>query len=165
MVTLPATSGLRSQRGFTAVEGMIVVAILAILAAFAAPAMNGMIRAQKVRTIAYDLFADLTFTRSEAISRGRNIMLLSNGGANWISGWTIRDLTTGEVVRQQGPRASGVNFTANQVGIVFDRTGRLFGPTAIWSIAPTDTDAPDIQKRCVRITPSGRPNTLTGPCP
>jgi type IV fimbrial biogenesis protein FimT len=158
-------SRLHAQRGFTAVEGMIVVAILAILAAFAAPAMNGMIRAQKVRTIAYDLFADLTFTRSQAIARGRNVALFSSSGLDWVNGWAIRDLTTGEVIRQQGPRASGVTFTANQSNIVFDRSGRLFGPTTIWAIAPTDSDAPDSQKRCVRISPSGRPNTLTGPCP
>jgi len=158
-------SRLHAQRGFTAVEGMIVVAILAILAAFAAPAMNGMIRAQKVRTIAYDLFADLTVTRSEAIARGRNVALFSTSGLNWVDGWAIRDLTTGEVIRQQGPRASGVAFTADQTNIVFDRTGRLFGPTVTWAIAPVDTDAPDAQKRCIRITPSGRPNTLNGPCP
>jgi type IV fimbrial biogenesis protein FimT len=150
------------QRGFTVIEAMIVVLILAIIAAFAAPAMNQLIRTQKVRTIAYDLFADLTFARSEAIARGHNVGI-GSGGTDWIGGWQVRDLTSGDVLREQGPRSSGVTFTATAPGLVFDRTGRT--TTVSFSIAPTESGAPDIQKRCIRITPSGRPNSLTGPCP
>lgn len=154
-----------SSRGFTAIEVMIVVAILAILAAFAAPAMNQLIRTQKVRTIAYDLFADLTFARSEAISRGRNVGIGSNSGNDWINGWSVRDLTSGEVLREQGPRSSGVLFTADQAGVIFNRTGRTTTGNVSFSIKPAESDAPDVQKRCIRMTPSGRPNSLTGPCP
>ena len=151
------------SRGFTVVETMVVVAIIAILAAFAAPAMNQLIRTQKVRSIAYDIFADLTFARSQAISRGHNVGV-GSGSNNWIGGWQVRDLTTGDVLRTVGAQSSGVNFTADAPGLVFDRTGRIAGNVQ-FSIAPVESGAPDIQKRCIRIAPSGRPNSVVGPCP
>jgi prepilin-type N-terminal cleavage/methylation domain-containing protein len=111
------------SRGFTVIETMVVVAILAILAAFAAPSMTQLIRTQKVRSIAYDVFADLTYARSEAISRGHNVGI-GSGSTNWINGWQVRDLTTGALLRQTGAQATGVVFTADSGGIIFDRTGR-----------------------------------------
>ena len=152
----------RRSRGFTIIETMVVVGILAILAAFAAPSMNQLIRTQKVRTIAYDIFADLTYARSEAIARGHNVGI-GAGSTNWVNGWVVRDLVSGETLRNQGPRSSGVTFTADAVGIVFQPTGRT---TSIvkFSISPTES-VPNEQKRCIQITPSGRPNSTTGVCP
>lgn len=150
--------------GFTVTEVMVVVAIIAILAAVGAPAMNQLIRTQKVRTIAYDLFADLTFARSEAIARGHNVGI-GSGSLNWINGWQVRDLTTGTVLRQVGTQSSGVVFTSDSAGLIFDRTGRNTTGNVQFSIAPTEAGAPDTQKRCIRLAPSGRPNSAIGPCP
>jgi prepilin-type N-terminal cleavage/methylation domain-containing protein len=151
-----------SQTGFTAIEMMVVVLILAILAAFAAPAMNDLIRSQKTRSAAYDIFADLTYARSEAISRGHDVQMASAAGKNWASGWGIRDIVTGQILRMQGKLSDGLDFTADATTLTFDRNGRT--TTVTFSIQPKET-APDNQKRCVRISPSGRPNSLTGPCP
>jgi len=152
------------HHGFTVVEAMVVVGIIAILAAFAAPAMNQLIRTQKVRSIAYDLFADLTYARSEAIARGHNVGIGSKSGNDWgTSGWFVRDLSTGDQLRDQGPRAKGISFTADVPGIIFLPTGRT-AMNASFTIKPVET-APDDQKRCIRITASGRPNSTTGPCP
>jgi type IV fimbrial biogenesis protein FimT len=153
------------QKGFTSVEMMVVVLILAILGAFAAPAMMGLIRTQKVRTAAYDIFADLTYARSEAINRGHDILVSSAGGTDWVSGWALRDTVTGEVLRQQGALASGMTLTSNAGNVTFDRSGRATTAAAgTWfSIVPTDPSAPDSQKRCVRLSPSGRPNALVLP--
>ena len=151
-------------RGFTVIEAMVVVAILAILAAFAAPAMNQLIRTQKVRSIAYDLFADLTYARSQAIARGHNVGIGSKGGTNWgINGWMVRDLTNGETLRDTGAGPKGLKFTADAPGLVFLPTGRTAANVS-FTIAPEES-APDDQKRCVRISPSGRPNSTTGACP
>jgi prepilin-type N-terminal cleavage/methylation domain-containing protein len=153
----------RSQ-GFTVIEAMVVVGIIAILAGFAAPAMNQLIRTQKVRSVSYDLFADLTYARSEAIARGHNVGIGSKGGNDWgVNGWMVRDLTSGEQLRDQGPTSKGVSFTADTNGLVFLPTGRT-AANAAFTIKPVES-APDDQKRCVRITPSGRPNSITGVCP
>src|SRR4051794_31636204 len=83
-----------SQRGFTATELVVVVAIIGIMAAFAAPSMSKLMQTQKVRSVSYDLFADLTFARSEAIARGHNVEFKAVGATtDWIKGWTITDVT------------------------------------------------------------------------
>ena len=151
------------NQGFTAIEAMVVVGILAILAAFAAPAMNQLIRTQKVRSLAYDLFADLTYARSEAISRGRNVGIASMGGNNWgVSGWEVHDMSTTDLLRKQGAAPAKISFTADAGTVVFQSNGRTTG-TVSFTIAPAES-APDDQKRCVRITPSGKPTTSKGPC-
>ena len=152
------------SRGFTVIEAMVVVGIIAILAGFAAPAMTQLIRTQKVRSISYDFFADLTYARSEAIARGHNVGIASKGGNNWgVNGWMVRDLTLDVLLRDQGPRSSGISFTADTNSLIFVPTGRT-AANAAFTIKPVES-APDDQKRCIRITPSGRPNSVTGVCP
>ena len=148
--------------GFTATETMVVVLILGIIAAFAAPAMNQLIRTQKVRAAAYDIFADLTYARSEAIARGHNVQVASSSGTNWVSGWQISDTTSKETLRVQGARSTGLAFTADAASLTFDRTGRT--QNVSFQIGPTDSGAPNSEKRCIRIQLSGRPNTSTGVC-
>lgn len=165
------------QRGFTAVELLVVIAILGILAAFATPSLSKFMQTQKVRTLAYDLFADLSFARSEAISRGHNVQVLSVNGTNWNSGWTITDITANPTtqLRVNGPctgatppspclLATGVAFTADQGSLTFDRSGRT-SAVANFNIAPTDPSATIDQKRCVHIDTSGRPKSSNGTCP
>lgn len=55
---------------FTLVELMIVVALVAIIAALAAPSLRDMILVQRLRSINAQLVTDLAFARSEAVSRG-----------------------------------------------------------------------------------------------
>jgi len=151
------------NRGFTVIEAMVVVGIIAILAGFAAPAMNQLIRTQKIRSISYDLCGDLTYARSEAISRGHNVSIASKNGNDWVAGWTVRDVTLDVLLRDQGPRSSGVAFTADAGALTFLPSGRT-AATMSFTIKPVES-APDDQKRCIRITPSGRPNSTTGVCP
>lgn len=157
----------RAQPGFTMVETMIVVLIIGILAAFAAPAMRDLIRTQRVRAAAYDLLADLTFARSQAITKGHNVVFASSGGStNWASGYTLTDTTAtpNVVLRTQTAVDPSIAFTADQATLTFDRSGRISVGTVSFNIAPTDATAPAIQKRCVRIDPSGRPRTAEGVC-
>jgi Tfp pilus assembly protein FimT len=144
---------------------MVVVLILAILAAFAAPAMNGLIRTQKVRSAAYDIFSDLSYARAEAINRGHSIQVASAGGSDWSTGWALRDTTTGEVIRQQGKLSDGIVFKGDLGSVTYDRNGRISGTVNVaFNIAHKES-ANDEQKRCVRVSPSGRPNSLNGVCP
>jgi prepilin-type N-terminal cleavage/methylation domain-containing protein len=156
--------GLRAQLGISLIEIIVVIAIIGILSAAAFPSMSILIRTQKVRSAAYDLFADLTYARGEAISRGRDVLMFSAGGGNdWIGGWTIRD-ANGAVLRIQGQGSSGMVFTADAASVTFERNGRTSAGIVSFTIRPTDATAPDDQKRCVRIDPSGRARTANGVC-
>lgn len=89
----------RASHGFTAIELMVVVAILAILAALAGPSFSPLIERWRVRDAAETLTASIYFARSEAIKRGGNIIIIKNpnsgtcitatGDTQWGCGWRI----------------------------------------------------------------------------
>jgi type IV fimbrial biogenesis protein FimT len=171
-MVVPSIPHRRPALGFTMVETMVVVLILGILAAFAAPAMKDLLRTQRVRSATYDLLADLTFARSQAVTLGHNVSVASSGGStDWAPGYTITDTTASpnRSLRSQSAVASSVAFTGDQSSLVFDRTGHVTSGGSAnnivsFNIAPTDSTAPSIQKRCVRIDPSGRPRAVEGVC-
>lgn len=61
--------GLPAQGGLTLIELMVVVGLLSVLLALAAPSMRDMIEVRRLRGINAQLITDLQFARSEAISR------------------------------------------------------------------------------------------------
>jgi len=58
------------ELGFTLIELMVVVALLAILAALAAPSFRNMIEMQRLRGINAQIVTDLQYVRGEAARRG-----------------------------------------------------------------------------------------------
>jgi prepilin-type N-terminal cleavage/methylation domain-containing protein len=155
----------RAQAGFSAAEILVVLAIVGILAAVAIPSMSSLLATQAVRSASYDLNADLTFARGEAIARGTNVTVTGASSTNFKYGWTITESAGNTTLRTQGARSSNITFTGNANVYTFDRTGRVtVGAPAQWSILPNDSGAQDYQKRCIKLDPSGRPRTNEGVC-
>ena len=152
----------RGEAGFTAAEILVVITIVGILAAIAIPSLSNLLQTQAVRSASYDLTADLTYARSEAISRGVNVSVV--GTTNYMSGWSITESGGNTTLRSQGSRDSKITFVANMGTVTFDRTGRITTGAAQWEIKPTATTAQDYQKRCIKLDPSGRPRTNEGVC-
>lgn len=154
----------RRQRGFTAAEILVVIAIVALIAMFAFPAMNTLMATQGVRSSSYDLFADLTYARTEAIARGANVVVTAASGTDWKQGWSIES-PAGTVLRTQPARGSAIVFTGSENSLTFDRTGRATsGATITWNIVPVESTPNEHQKRCVRLDPSGRARSVQGAC-
>ena len=73
-------NGSRSRvAAFTVVELMIVVALVAIIITLAAPSLRDMILLQRLRGVNAQVVADLTFARSEAVSRGTFVQVKFRG--------------------------------------------------------------------------------------
>ena len=156
---------MRRHAGFTMVEMMIVVLIIAILSAFAVPAMKSMIRTQQVKTVSFDIFASLTLARSEAIKRNINVTMTPLGGG-WATGWTVTD-GNANVLRDQQYSSSNANITlTGPANVVYNSAGRLTAGAvpAPFVLTSNDIEAAikDQQERCVFLDLSGRPRSGTG---
>lgn len=79
---------MRAQ-GFTLIELLITLAIVAILAALAAPNMGEYIEQERVRGALINLKQELAFARSEAIKRNTTIYVSAAEGANWCVGISL----------------------------------------------------------------------------
>ena len=78
---------------FTLIELMIVVALIAVILALAAPSFRDMILLQRLRGINAQLVTDLALARSEAISRGVFVGVRSRS-VSGMSCYTINTRTT-----------------------------------------------------------------------
>lgn len=81
--------------GFTLIEAMITLSILAILLSLAAPGFHNFIQNRQIRSAAEAMTAGLNLARSEALRRNENVTLwivdstdascaLSSGGRAWV---------------------------------------------------------------------------------
>ncbi len=68
--------------GLTVIELMVVIALVGVLVALAAPSLRGLILAQRVTSINAELVTDLQFARSEAARRNRDVHVRFRGTDN-----------------------------------------------------------------------------------
>ena len=133
------------QRGLTLVEAAIVLAIIAIVAATAAPSLAGMIDGRRLAAAATQLASDLHLVRSEAVSRNRAVRLSLHAGAD-ASCWVLHTGAaaqcscgvTGPAVCSDGAleiktavwrRDERVAIEGNVASIVFDPMHGTASPT------------------------------------
>ncbi|SRR5258706_1855692 len=147
----------RQASGFTIIEMMMVVTILAILSAVAAPNMIDMVRNQRVKTASFDTFAGLVLARSEAIKRNTSVTVTPVSGGDWATGWVTKD-TNGNVLSRQDP-LTGVIFTG-PASVTFTGMGRL--SAAVDPFTLTATNLGTARARCITIDLSGRPVSKQG---
>ena len=76
------------RKGFSAIELLATVAILAVLTATALPAFSALTERLRLRTATHDLVSALALARSEAVHRGRRAVVWNEHG-DWSRGWLL----------------------------------------------------------------------------
>lgn len=148
------------RRGFTIIELMVIVTILAILATLAVPSMRDMLIATQVRAAASDLFSSVILARSEAIKRAANVSVVPASG-DWANGWSV---VAGATVLDTRDAATNVTITPNTSGnITYRLDGRVSTNVRSLTLTTTAASSP-IAARCLVIDASGRASIKTNGC-
>jgi type IV fimbrial biogenesis protein FimT len=175
-----------SLRGFTLTETMVVVAILAILIALAAPNFTPIIERWRVRQAVENMTSTMYFARSEAIKRGGNIGIQKNAKntdgctladtkQEWGCGWFVFVDSNGNGAWNSGeeklqifapPTMINVMHNSGSENIKVNRWGQMDGLNAkgfTLSPEPAGISSPATQSICVAS--GGRIRVIEGtPC-
>ena len=170
--SVPPKKARRNTLGFTLIELMVTISILAILLMIAVPSFNEATLGSKLSSFANNLVASSHLARSEAIKRNALVAICaSSDGAtcaessNWEQGWIIR-AADGTVIQHQQALPAGFKVTTGGASEV------RFQPSGVGSDAATFTvcrysPKAGSQERVVDISVTGRPSvkkTTTGSC-
>ena len=175
-----------AQRGFTVIELMVVVGIVAVLAGLAAPSFQPVIERWRVKGTTEELQHSLYTARSQAILTGGNIVIVKNdtsgtcvstGNDDWSCGWRFywdadRDGNQAActaanqsecTIRESSPSPNTLLAVApNDNGRLFmDRSGRIVNRTTGAPINNLSMDV--IAKNRTLTDPSSRRLCITGP--
>jgi prepilin-type N-terminal cleavage/methylation domain-containing protein len=112
---------LRKHNGFTLIELMVAVAVLAIVMAIGVPSMRELIQNNRLVTHADDIAGIINFARAEAIQRRADITLTAGGGS-WGGELTV---TSGDQTLRVLSAAHNTLTITNSAAItvVFDASG------------------------------------------
>lgn len=150
---MPARRIARSIGGFTLVEAMIAIAVLAILASLAAPSFKELLAAQRIRLTASDLYSSLLMARSEAMKRNVTVTVTATGG-DWQNGWTVT-YSSPTITLQTHSAPANVTVTGDVTPLSYAYTGRpLAGVGATFKIYESGATA---AARCLSLSLSGMP--------
>lgn len=139
-------------RGFTLIELMIVIVVVAIGAALAAPSFRETIANYRVRGGAESIVNGLNYARAEAVRRNGSVTFTLNASG---SGWSVDQIApTAQAIQTRpdadSPGVTAASSTASRVATflptgMVDSTGvRLSRVTVSSSVAGTESRQIDI---------------------
>jgi len=78
-----------TQRGFTLIELIVVIALIAIMMGLAAPSFVRFQRSSELTSATNSLVGSMAAARAEAMKRNRNAFVLPLVADDWRGGWTV----------------------------------------------------------------------------
>jgi type IV fimbrial biogenesis protein FimT len=157
------------QHGFTLVELIVVITIVAILMAIGVPSYRYVTTANRVSSEVNGLLGDMQFARAEAIKEGSTVSVCSSSNAtsctastDWRVGWIIFSDTgaigtvdgTDTVLRMGKGFTSTDTFASNPgtTVVTFNRDGFAQGLGGAVVLSLHDATANRAYTRCLDIT-------------
>jgi type IV fimbrial biogenesis protein FimT len=136
---------MKKEHGFTLLEIIVTLAIIALVMAFAIPGMGTFIKNERLTTQINALVGHLAYARSEAVLRTQQVAVcVSNdttsctGGNSWEDGWIVYvdvdgngSFSGGEIILRAQPTLEGNNtLTPAIIGtqVIYDYRGYLGSP-------------------------------------
>jgi type II secretion system protein H len=140
----------RALQGFTLIEAMVVVALVAILAALAVPSFNSTIANQRVSSAAQELQTLLLFARAEAVYKRTETTVTATGQK-----WEAKVKASSQLLRETVVSDAVTVTPGSNDGVVFDVTGagKPASGNATYVLTFSATQASRVQ--CVRVTGAG----------
>jgi type IV fimbrial biogenesis protein FimT len=142
-------------RGFTLIEMLIAIGIVALLFKMAAPSYRTWMQNMQIRNATHAIADGLNVARGQAISRNVPVQLQLTSLANGTgAAWTASEVLAGTVVEKwsSAEGASGSQIAPAGGGIVtFSPLGRVVAPN------PIDNSAPLLQVNVTSSNDAGDP--------
>ena len=115
------------------IEMVVVIAVLAIITAFAIPSFQNLQKDSAISAATIDLVADLKQMRSEAVTRKTTLTFTPAAAGNWAAGWTVADSGgTQFIVRKRDAGKVTAVMSPNTVtSISINRDGTVQGWVAM----------------------------------
>ena len=162
-----------AQSGFTLIELMVTISIMAILLMIAVPSFQNATLGSKLSSFANNLVSSAHLARSEAIKRNADVTLcVSNsdgtdcGSGGWEQGWIVLS-ADGIVIQHQQALPAGLKVIHKEGAnpLVFRPSGisDTYSKFKVCRLTPTV----GVQEREVTVSQTGRPGvtkTTTGSC-
>ena len=144
--------------GFTLVELMVTVAVIAVVLVIGVPGIANMKRSSDLTTASKDLVAALNYARAEAVRQGLGIDINPISGS-WANGWRVE--LGGTAIREFAapPTGSSVALTTGTAPVTFAALGNA-AAASCFDISVTGSS----EVRSVPISPSGRVTTCRDTC-
>lgn len=159
-----------TKTGFTLIELMVTVAILAIVLAVGVPSFQRFIRDNQVRTDTNAFISGLQLARSEAVKRGTQVSV-NAAGASFAAGFCVHTGGTGtncdNATRIRSFQALESSVATTTTRIVFSNLGELSNSTGAVSVALSPPDCAtgeDGRERTVTIGLGGQVRVQRGDC-
>ena len=127
----------RRSAGFTLLESIVVMVVVAVMVVIAVPALGRMRARYQLSTAQLDLVASLRHARSLAVSSGRPKLLCPSsdgrhcaGGTRWERGWAVGNYRSGNADQLDGsPKLTSGGYQRMTMRIMSDRKSIRFQPT------------------------------------
>lgn len=183
---------MKTQRAFTIIELMVTMAVAAILITVAIPAMQDLVRNNRLVTQTNLLVSHIQLARSEAIKRSSQSALCrsadpqaatptcSGSATTWTTGWLVfadgngdgaYQSATDTLIRIGEATTGGITVRTNanaDLNLRYNPNGTLNGNAALFAVCDGRDDPEDFGRH-VQIAVTGRPSltvgTVTTPLP